>query len=251
VFTLIPMRRSRLPSLGLLLLIPAVVCGQPAPAAKEKPIELEPMKIHEKPIIAFAVDIVIYSGTDNQAVTRIFITRVLPDTDAERAGLRQGDEILKLDGTPVKGMDPVVAAGSPLGRLLLNRPPGDTMRFEVFTRRVQEHTLRAIQGKPETGFGLDLVAYADPETKRVDRMFIGRVWPGSDAEKAGLQVNDEILKLDDTPVQGMDSLVAPDSGLGRLLLNRQPGETLKFEAVALRTKEFTLRAQRGLPYGAR
>ena len=52
---MIPMRRSRLPSLGLLLLIPAVVCGQQAPPAKEKPIELEPMKIHEKPIIAFAV----------------------------------------------------------------------------------------------------------------------------------------------------------------------------------------------------
>ena len=233
-----------------LTLVP--VRGQtPPPPAKEKPLELEPMKIHEKPIISFAVDIAIYTGTDNKAVSRIFITRVLPDTDAERAGLRQGDEILKLDGTPVKGMDPVVAAGSPLGRLLLNRPPGDTMRFEVFTRRVQDHTLRAINGKTETGFGLDLLVYANPETKRVDRMFIGRVWPDSDAEKAGLQMNDEILKLDDTPVQGLDSIMTPDSTLGRLLLNRRPGETLKFEAVALRTKEFTLRAQRGLPFGAR
>lgn len=246
------MQFLRLLSVLLLLLTLVPVRGQtPPPPAKEKPLELEPMKIHEKPIISFAVDIVIYAGTDNKAVTRIFITRVLPDTDAERAGLRQGDEILKLDGTPVKGMDPVVAAESPLGRLLLNRPPGDTMRFEVFTRRVQDHTLRAINGKTETGFGLDLVVYANPETKRVDRVFIGRVWPDSDAEKAGLQVNDQILKLDDTPVQGLDSLVAPDSALGRLLLNRRPGETLKFEAVALRTKEFTLRAQRGLPYGAR
>lgn len=248
---MIPIRRGRLPSLALLLLMPALVCGQPVPPAKEKPIELEPMKIHEKPIIAFAVDIVIYTGTDNKAVTRIFITRVLPDTDAERAGLQQGDEILKLEGTPVKGMDPLVAAGSPLGRLLLNRPPGDTMRFEVFTRRVQDHTLRAIKGKTETGFGLDLMVFADPETKRVDRIFIGRVWPDSDAEKAGLQMNDEILKLDGGPVRGMDSLVTPDSALGRLLLNRKPGETLKFETAALRTKELTLRAQRGLPFGAR
>ena len=239
-------------SVLLLLLTLVPVRGQtPPPPAKEKPLELEPMKIHEKPIISFAVDIVIYAGTDNKAVTRIFITRVLPDTDAERAGLRQGDEILKLDGTPVKGMDPVVAAESPLGRLLLNRPPGDTMRFEVFTRRVQDHTLRAIKGNAETGFGLDLVVHADPETNRVDGMFIGRVWPNSDAEKAGLQVNDQILKLDDTPVQGLDSDVTPDSQLGRLLLNRKPGEALKFETVALRTKEFTLRAQRGLPYGAR
>lgn len=237
----------------LLALLPATaaVGKQTAPPKGEKPIELEPMRIHEKPIISFAVDIVIYTGTDNKAVTRIFITRVLPGTDAERAGLRQGDEILKLDRVPVKGMDPVVAAESPLGRLLLNRPPGDTMKFEVFTRRVQDHTLRAGREKSAGSFGLGLLVYAHPETKRVDRMFIERVEPGSDAQKAGLQKGDEILQLDGAPVQGMDSLVTPDSALGRLLLDRQPDDALKFEVAILRTQEFTLRAQRGLPFAIR
>jgi C-terminal processing protease CtpA/Prc len=236
----------------LALLMAATMCGrQTPPPAKEKPLELEPMKIHEKPIISFAIDIVVYASPDNKAVTRIFITRVLPGTDAERAGLRQGDEIISLDGTPAKGMDPVIAAESPLGRLLLNRPPGDSMKFEVFTRRVQDHTLRAPHGQDAGSFGLDLLVYAQPETKRVDRMFIGRVWPGSDAEKAGLRTNDEILKLDGAPVQGMVSPVTPDSALGRLLLNRKPGDALRFETAILRTQEFTLRAQRGLPFGAR
>lgn len=245
-------RSSGLLPAMLALLISAVVSGQQTPPpAKEKPLELEPMKIHEKPIISFAIDIVIYAGADNKAVTRIFITRVLPGTDAERAGLRQGDEILKLDGAPVKGMDPVVAAESPLGRLLLNRPPGDSMKFEVFTRRVQDHTLRAIHEKAAGSFGLDLLVYAHPETKRVDRMFIGRVWPDTEAEKAGLQKHDEILQLDGMPVQGLDSLVTPDSSLGRLLLNRKPDDALKFEVAALRTQEVTLRAQRGLPFRVR
>ncbi len=224
----------------------------PPPAEKEKAIELEPFKVHEKPIISFAVDIVIHTDPVSRNVTRILITRVLPRTDAERAGLQPGDEIVKLGGTPVQGLDATVVAGSPLGRLLLGRDPGDVLDFEIHTRRRQEHTLRAARHEnAAVTFDIDFTVYADPATKRVSKIFISRVRPDTDAEKAGLRKGDEIVELDDQPVGGLDSALTPESPLGRLLLGRQPGETAKFTIVMARTQEVPLKAQRGLPFNLR
>lgn len=221
----------------------------PPPAEKEKAIELEPFKVHEKPIISFAVDIVVRNDPATGRVTRIFITRVLPRTDAERAGLREGDEIVSLDGVAVKGLDATVAAGSPLGRFLLGRDPGDTLTFGVVMRRTRECTLRAaVQENSRVGFAADFVVYADPQTKRAERIFISRVRPGSDAAQAGLQNGDEVLKFGDLPVPGLDSSLAPESPLGRLLVDRKPGATLRLETAGLRPQEIRLKAQRGLPF---
>ncbi|MDQ5977328.1 MAG: hypothetical protein QG602_300 [Verrucomicrobiota bacterium] len=245
------------PVLALVLLLPVAVHGkdgpQPAvPREKDKAIELEPFKIHEKPIISFAVDIVVRTDPATGSVTRIFITRVLPRTDAERAGLREGDEIVSLDGVAVKGLDATVAAGSPLGRFLLGRDPGDSLKFGVVMRRTQECTLRAaVQENTRVGFAADFVVYVDPQTKQVGKVFISRVRPESDAEKADLQKGDEVLKFDELTVPGLDSALTPESPLGRLLVGRKPGTTLRLETAGLRTKEVTLKAQRGLPFATR
>jgi C-terminal processing protease CtpA/Prc len=236
------------PSAALLLLsLIATTGAKEVPPPKEKPVELEPLRVHEKPIISFAVDIVVFSRPEDRTVNKIFVERVLPETDAARAGLQPGDEIVKLGGQPVKGLDAVVAAGHPLGRLLLGRDVGDPLAFEFFTVRRKEYTLHAIAGKPVT-FGVDIGITLSTETKRVDRAFITRVRPGSDAENAGLRAEDEISTLDGLPVAGMDPGVSADSQLGRLLLGRSAGDPLKLGIVTGRTQEFTLRAQRGQPW---
>ncbi len=241
--------------LPALLLTLAAMGKDPAPPAKpdrEPVIELEPLMVHEKPIISFAVDIVIKADPATKTVNRIFITRVLPRTDAERAGLQAGDEIMQLDGTPVKGLDATVAAGTELGRHLLGRDPGEALRFQIFMSRTLACTLRAAeQDNAPTAFATDLVVHANPQTRQVDRIFVSRVRPGSDAEKSGLQKGDEIVKLDDQPVAGLDSALSPESPLGRLLLNRRAGDALRLEAATLRSQEFTLKAQRGLPFDTR
>jgi C-terminal processing protease CtpA/Prc len=96
-------------------------------------------------------------------------------------------------------------------------------------------------------FAVDIGISVSQETKRVDRAFITRVRPGTDADKAGLRAEDEILKLDGVPVAGMDPGIDASSQLGRLLRNRMPGDTLRIEATTLRAREITLRAQRGFP----
>jgi S1-C subfamily serine protease len=119
--------------------------ASPAPSAGEKVLELEPMKIEGRPIISFAFDIVIYVDPATTKVSRIFITRVHEGTDADRLGLHEGDEIVKLEGVPVKGMEASVKPESTLGRLFLNRTPGDPLDFEAIVRRTERLTVRAQQ----------------------------------------------------------------------------------------------------------
>lgn len=134
----------------LALVCLATVSGKnespPAAPAQDKVLVLEPLKIHGSPIISFAIDITVYATPETKKVNRIFISRVLPDTDAEKAGLKAGDEIVKLDGVPVKEFDAVVSVESPLGRVLLNRDPGVPLKLEVITRRTEQFTLRAQRG---------------------------------------------------------------------------------------------------------
>lgn len=104
---------------------------------------LEPMKITGTPIISYAIDIWIYQDPATKKVDRIFISKVWPNTDAAAAGLQVGDEILRIDGVPVKDFPAAVSVDSRLGKLFLNRRPGDPLKLEVLTRRAENVTLRA------------------------------------------------------------------------------------------------------------
>ena len=55
---------------------------------------------------------------------------------------------MQLDGEPVKGLDPRIVKDAPLGRILLNRAPGEPLNLEVITHRKQEMTLHAQRDLP-------------------------------------------------------------------------------------------------------
>jgi len=133
-------------ALLFLLLFTAVWGKDTPPVVNEKPVVLEPFKVRDNAIISFAIDIVIYASPETRTVTHIVISRVRPGTDAERAGLQAGDEIVKLDGEPVKGLDPRVVKDSPLGKILLNRDPGEPLKLEIITHRTEHFVLHAQKG---------------------------------------------------------------------------------------------------------
>jgi len=130
--------------LALLCVVPAFAkAASPPEKPQDKIVVLEPMKITGSPIISFPIDLRLYSDPDTQKVDRIFITKVWPGTDAEAEGLKVGDEIVKVDGKSVKDFEARVSVDSPLGQVFLNRKPGDTLKLEILTQRMEKITLRA------------------------------------------------------------------------------------------------------------
>jgi len=117
--------------------------AKPDIPVEDKTLVLEPMKINGRPPISYAFDLGLYLTPGTKTVSRIFIIRVEENSDVERAGLQVGDEIVKLEGLPVKGMEARVAPASPLGRIFINRTPGAPLELEVIVRRTQKLTLHA------------------------------------------------------------------------------------------------------------
>lgn len=138
--------KAAFPLLALLCLAPVFAKDKdagPPGAADDKVLVLEPYKIQGSPVLSFAFDITVYGDPKTKTVTRIFIARVVPNTDAEKAGLQRGDEIVKLNGVPVKGLEARISPDSALGQIFLNREPGEPLDLEVIVHRAEKFTLRA------------------------------------------------------------------------------------------------------------
>lgn len=136
--------------LALVLLAPLGAKDAKPPVPVEgKTVVLDPLEIKGSPTIAFAIDITIYRSPETGKVSHIFIRHVWEDTDAERAGLLAGDEIVKLDGVPVTDFEAKVSADSALGQVFLNRRPGDQLKLEVITRRTEKFVLHAQRPLPD------------------------------------------------------------------------------------------------------
>lgn len=101
-----------------------------------------------------------------------------------------------------------------------------------------------IRTEPVGSFAIEIGITINPDTKKVDRMFITGVRESSDADEAGLQTGDEILKVDGRPVQEFDAVLRKDSPLGRILRDRDPGDPLKLEIRVRRIQAYTLHAQK-------
>jgi S1-C subfamily serine protease len=114
-----------------------------SPTTEDKLLILDPMVIRTEPVGSYAIEIGITINADTKKVDRMFITGVREDSDADRAGLQSGDEILKLDGRAVQEFDAIFRKDSPLGRILRDRDPGDPLKLEIRVRRTQTCTLKA------------------------------------------------------------------------------------------------------------
>jgi serine protease Do len=149
------------------------------------------------------------------------ITRVGPDSPAEKAGLKVGDVVLQYNGMRVEGIEQ-------FSRLVRETPPGREVKIDVFrngsvqtiTARIGQHP--PVRGPFPEGFGWSL-----PDIPRVfpglrspvlgvdaeaidgqlaqffgvkEGVLVRSVGKDSPAEKAGIKAGDVITKVDDASV---------------------------------------------------
>ena len=116
---------------------------EPAKAEPEETIELPKLAIKGSPISSYGFGIVGLREPVTKKIKRLFVADVTEDSEAQRRGIQEGDEILSINGVKVAGMDGLMKPGSPLFDLLINQPPGQSIKFEITVRVTKSFTLKS------------------------------------------------------------------------------------------------------------
>jgi len=159
----------------------------------------------------------------------VFVERVSPDSPAERAGLKEMDILLAIDGLPVDRSNQVQER-------IARHAPGDRIKLSILRDR-KEVELEAVLGERESeklaadvqrerhtfkDLGLKL-RDLDRKTARdlglrgQEGVLVDKVEPLSPAEDAGLMEDDVITGVRKIPVRSVKEL-------RRLLAEMKPGE---------------------------
>jgi regulator of sigma E protease len=143
-------------------------------------------------VLAVAVFTALYMagfGVDASRYDRPIVGAVLPGSPAEAAGLRPGDEILAIDDKPQANWEGVfyeVALRPDRDLKLRIRRDGREMDVSVRSTSEPPHRMGQIGVAPVVR--------------------IGEMLPGEPAQKAGLKVDDGILRIGDTPIDSFDDI---------------------------------------------
>jgi regulator of sigma E protease len=136
-------------------------------------------------------------GTE-QLITKPIIGEVDKNRPAARAGLLPGDEIVSIKGEPVNDFDDL--------RLLISMNSGTALPI-VYRRDGQLRTTTMTPEAEDTDFGptgrAGIVNLIEP--------LVGRVEPGSNAEKAGIRAGDRIVAVNGQPIRDMNAVLATAS----------------------------------------
>jgi serine protease Do len=173
------------------------------------------------------------------------VDQVEKGSPAERAGVQQGDVIVRVDGAPMDGSKAVQRAviGKPVGQALRIEAwrAGKTVPLEARTAENPSDKGGEAQGGEEEGgpdergkLGLQLQTLTPPLAQQLGIEGAGAavagVRPGSPAEEAGVREGDVIVEVDRKKVTNADEVVralhGKRAGGHLLLLKRRDGEAL-------------------------
>ncbi len=169
--------------------------------AKSKPAQA--LVISAGVLMNFALAILIFFGIAlSQGKTIIETTRlgaVPPASFAAEVGLQTGDEILAVNGTPVKNWNQFLEllTTEDIGEIkqLQIRRNGEVLSLQLDSRKLLEQ-LNKLQSPDRLGFIPDAA-----------RVFVAGVLPGSPAEKVGLQAGDTLLQVGNANIYSLEQLI--------------------------------------------
>lgn len=104
---------------------------------------LPPLEVKDNALCSFGISVQAVGNPKTKSITRLFITDVWEKSEAEKLGLKAGDEILTINGVKVSEMKGGMQRGSDLFELLVNRGHGSRIKLEVEVRVVKRVTLTA------------------------------------------------------------------------------------------------------------
>jgi regulator of sigma E protease len=128
-------------------------------------------------------------GTEFRVVQPV-IGEAMPNKPAARAGLQAGDRIIRVGGETIKDFDDLKLA------ITMN---ADTPLQVEYVRNGERHVTTMTPERDESEYGPVGRAGIRPLFEPV----IGRILPGSDAAKAGIQTGDRIISINGQPVHDM------------------------------------------------
>ena len=89
------------------------------------PVPMEAILVEAKPLTSFGLSLQMVAVRQNKQILRMFVRDVVPQSEADYAGLQPGTEILSINGRAVNTFAVGFTPESELGRLFVNRRRGD------------------------------------------------------------------------------------------------------------------------------
>jgi C-terminal processing protease CtpA/Prc len=111
--------------------------------AEESPANMEPMNVDEDSINRFGFQLKIAIDRDSSKIVRAFCDDIVEGSSAHRSGLLPKDEVVKINGNPLAGMEARIGPDSELGRLLIAQHDGTMIDLEVISKRTRKLVITA------------------------------------------------------------------------------------------------------------
>ncbi len=189
------------------------VRADPAKSFVLKPLWARALIVFAGPGMNFVLAAVIFSVifvVAGVAVLPPTVGRVVPDSPAAQAGLQPGDEVVAVDGRPIRHWgqleeDVVRSDGRPMTLAIMRE--GARREVTVAPRRMPARTPF---GEPTEVWSLGAGAYLAP--------VVGEVRAGMPADEAGLRPRDRIVALDGQPIRTWEEMAE--------IISKRPGERI-------------------------
>ena len=155
---------------------------------------------------------------DLESSTGAFVSEVVPDSAAERAGIEPGDVIVKVD-------DKEIAGSSDLVNSVGLRSVGEEVTLQIVGKDGRLKLVQATLGGMMTSVGDDVhpalagATLANGEDGGFRGVLVDSIAPGSAAENSGLQAEDVIFRVNRTDVRNVEQMKAAAEDRSLLVLH--------------------------------
>ena len=151
-----------------------------------------------------------------------FVSEVVPDSAAERAGIEPGDVIVKVDNKDIEGSNDLV---NTVGL----RSVGEEVTLEIVGQDGEVKVVRAELGGTVTSSGDEVhpalagATLANGEDGGYQGVLVESIAPGSAAERSGLETEDVIFRVNRTDVRNVEQMKAAAENRSLLVLHLARG----------------------------